>query len=249
MKTHSTDLHHKPPVERSESTRPSRAPVPADGPDKALNEAGAMGNQAFQRRGGRSTGDVGAASPATADALSPKSVKVEVTRLFGSTGDVTKCLDYANDKVFSQANVEVKGKEKPALDEAETRKILDGDLVLYSFPTELSPGLTAEEESLLQLNPVSNGVAMYLIEDFTEPRRGQAFPPFVGASSVAGVIANVGDETTFSHELGHVLLDAGVAEHSQPDLENIMFSPAGAKQRYKLTEEQINKVRSSPLVK
>lgn len=50
MKTHSADLHRKPPVGRSESTQPSRAPIQADGPDKALEQAGAMGNQAFLRR-------------------------------------------------------------------------------------------------------------------------------------------------------------------------------------------------------
>lgn len=406
MKSHSTDTSREPAAKRSEAAVPSRAPVEAAGPAKVLNEAGAMGNQAFQRRAKDSQQEGAAASaapePATAapatedpeailerlgegrpidtevrrrmeaafgedfsdvrlhddatagllasdldaraftvgehvafgggelqpgtvvgdaiiahelahvmqqregspdaakdgptgsttameedaevaagnavsslwsggsispvdppkqrsglrlsrcngdkvDTTTPKSVSLGITKLQGSTGDTAKCLDYANKKVYNQANVEVKGKENPPLDETKTKATLGGDLILDEHKDVTKP--TTEEQNLLKVNPVSGGVAMYFVQALSDGNRAEAFPPLAGVGALAGVVGNKGDETSFSHELGHILLDAGQEVHSQPDDENLMYAPAGAKNRYKLTPGQIKKVRDSSVVK
>ena len=79
--------------------------------------------------------------------------------------------------------------------------------------------------------------------------RGESFPPYAGVGVLASVVGNATNETSFAHELGHVLMDDDGTMHSEPDEENIMHAPEGAKKRYKLTEDQIKKVRASSVVK
>lgn len=136
------------------------------------------------------------------DNTAKKSVSLGITKLHGSTGDTAKCLDYANKKVYNQANVEVKGKENPPLDETKTKATLGGDLVLEEFTDVKKP--TAEEQNLLKVNPISGGVAMYFVESLSLGNRGEAFPPYAGVGVLAAAVGNTGDEASFSHELGHI---------------------------------------------
>lgn len=56
MRSYATDPAREPAGKHGEAPVPSRAPLPADGPDKALELAGAMGNQALLRRSGQERG-------------------------------------------------------------------------------------------------------------------------------------------------------------------------------------------------
>lgn len=51
MRSYSTDASREPAARRGETPVPNRAPIVPHGPDKALDEARAMGNQAFLARG------------------------------------------------------------------------------------------------------------------------------------------------------------------------------------------------------
>jgi hypothetical protein len=80
MKSFSTDLSREPSGRRGDTPTPSRAPVAAEGPDKALEQAGVTGNQAFLARGRSRDSSAPASSAASAapPASTPAPVLPEV---------------------------------------------------------------------------------------------------------------------------------------------------------------------------
>ena len=174
---------------------------------------------------------------------SRKKVTVNITHLHDSTGSVASSLTYANDKVYKQADVEVlKGKEA-TLDETKSKAILGADLVLDEFADVTKP--TTEEKALFKENQSAGAVTMYFVKGQSAGNTGEAFPPFAGVGFVGFVVSNAGNDATFSHELGHVLLDGG--SHTVPDDTYLMYA-AKKPDKYKLTPAQITTIKSSPYV-
>lgn len=180
------------------------------------------------------------------DLKTKKSVTVGTTKLEGSSRDPAKDVEYANKKVYNQANLEVKASHNPDLDETKSKAALGTDLVLDEYTTVSKP--TQEEKNLFAINPVPGGVATYYVKDLTT-NRAEAFPPYAGVGVVAAALGNKSSDSTFAHELGHILLNGSLDGHDQPDAANIMFAPESATPRAKLTDAQIKRVRDSSLVK
>ncbi len=177
-------------------------------------------------------------------ALPKKSVTINPTNLHGATNTITSPLEFANKKVYHQANVEVKKGHEETLDETKSKAILGEDLSLDAFPSPDKP--TDEEKALFKVNQSSGALTMYFVKEFNPTgRTGEAFWPALGHGFNGFVVGNPGIDQTFSHELGHVLLDDG--GHNVPDDTYLMHPVVGAS-KTKLTPEQITKIRSSPFV-
>ena len=172
-----------------------------------------------------------------------KSVTVNPTHMHGSSGDLSGSLDFANTKVYSQANVEVKKGTEMTVDETKSKAILGDDLILEEYKTVTSP--TEEEKALFKLNQSASRVTMYFVKGQSDGNTGEAFLPSSGVGFVGYVVSNAGNTATFSHELGHVLLDS--ASHTVPDDTYLMYA-SKKEGKYKLTPEQITKIRASPYV-
>jgi hypothetical protein len=171
-----------------------------------------------------------------------KSVTVNHTKLHGATGSIDSAITFSNNKVYNQANVEVKKGTDVTLDETKSKAILGADLILHEFTDPTKP--TAEEQALLKINQTSGAVTMYYVKALSDGHTGEAFIPSNGVG-VGFVVANSGIEQTFAHELGHVLLDSG--SHVVPDDTYLMHPSIGAG-KTKLTPDQIKTIRSSPYV-
>src|SRR5262245_16649770 len=87
-----------------------------------------------------------------------KTVTVNPTHMHGSSGDLSGSLDYANTKVYSQANVEVKKGTEMTVDETKSKAILGNDLILEEYKTDTSP--TEEEKALFKLNQAAGRVTI-----------------------------------------------------------------------------------------
>jgi hypothetical protein len=191
-------------------------------------------------------------APAPAPPVSPpsppppakKKVTVNITILNGATHSVADAIKYANDKVYSQAWIEVvKGKEE-TLDEAKSKAILGDDLVLEEYDDVTKP--TTEEKALFKLNQVAGEIAVYFVKKQSQGNTGESFLPSSGVGFVGSVYTNAGNDSTFSHEIGHVLLDS--ADHTVPDNTYLMYASKNAG-KYKLTPDQITKIKASSFVK
>ena len=176
-----------------------------------------------------------------AAAVGPKkSVTVNDANLSGGTGTLASALTYANTRVYNQANVEIKKGNTSTLDEAKSKAILGDDLIVNEYSNPSSP--TAEEQKLLKENQSAGAVSVYFVKGFDQGSLGESFWPSAAAGFVGFVVGNLRSDTTFSHELGHVLLDDG--GHTVPDDTYLMH--ATAEDPTKLTPEQITKIRQSP---
>ncbi len=166
------------------------------------------------------------------------------TKLFGSTGSIDTAITFANTKVYNQANVELKKSTDITLDEVKSKAILGADLILDEFVDPTKP--TAEEQALLKENQTAGAVSVYYVKDFSSgTTTGEAFIPSNGVG-VGVAVGNKGIDQTFSHELGHVLLDSG--SHAVPDDTYLMDPTVGAT-KTKLTDAQITTIRSSSFAK
>jgi hypothetical protein len=174
--------------------------------------------------------------------LPEKTVTINVTNLHGGSGSATGALNFGNTKVYNQAKVKLqKGKEK-TLDEKESKKILGDDLILDEFTDPDSP--TDEEKALFKVNQTSGAVTMYYVQKLSDGHTGEAFIPSGSAGFVGFVVSNDGSNQTFSHELGHVLLDNG----HNTDGKNLM-DPVIGDDKTQLTDAQVTKIRSSSYAK
>jgi Ca2+-binding RTX toxin-like protein len=177
-----------------------------------------------------------------AGALTQKSVTVNPTQLHGSSPNVNSNFEYANKKVYSQASVDVKKGTSQTLDEPKSKAIIGDDLVLEEYTDAAAP--TAEEQALLKVNQSASAVTCYYVKEMSQGNTGEAFLPSLG-QGVGFVVSNAGNDATFAHELGHVLLDS--ASHTVPDDTYLMYASKKA-DKYKLTPDQITKIRASPYV-
>jgi hypothetical protein len=139
--------------------------------------------------------------------------------------------------------VEVKKGTEMTVDETKSKAILGDDLILEEYKTVTSP--TEEEKALFKLNQSASRVTMYFVKGQSDGNTGEAFLPSSGVGFVGYVVSNAGNTATFSHELGHVLLDS--ASHTVPDDTYLMYA-SKKEGKYKLTPEQITKIRASPYV-
>ncbi len=173
-----------------------------------------------------------------------KSVTVKRSKLHGSTYDIDSGFDYANTKVYNQVNVEVKKGKEENLDEAKTTPILGDDLILEEFSDPKAP--TEEEKKLFKVNQATDEITAYFVKGLSAGSTGEQFRPAHGHSFVGLVVSNDGNDPTFAHELGHILLDDG--GHDVPDDTYLMFGSKTAG-KHKLTEDQKTKILASKFVK
>ncbi len=174
-----------------------------------------------------------------------KSVTVKRSKLHGSTYDIDAGFDYANTKVYNQVNVEVKkGKEENLEDAEQARPILGDDFILEEFSDPKAP--TEEEKKLFKVNQATDEITAYFVKGLSAGSTGEQFRPAHGHAFVGLVISNDGNEPTFSHELGHILLDDG--GHDVPDDTYLMFGSKAAG-KHKLTDDQKTKILASKFVK
>jgi len=173
-----------------------------------------------------------------------KKITVNITTLNGATRNATAALTYANTKVYSQADIEiVKGKEV-TLDEPKSKAILGNDLILEEYRSPSHP--TDEERALLKENQTKDAVTMYFVKAQSDGSTGESFWPSLGLGFTGFVNNNDSNDITFSHELGHVLLDDG--GHDVPDDTYLMFASKNDT-KYKLTAPQITKIKGSSFAK
>jgi hypothetical protein len=179
-------------------------------------------------------------SSPTANVGPKKTVTVNDTTLSGGSGTLASALTYANTRVYNQANVEIKQGASSTLDDPKSKVILGADLIVDEYTNPSSP--TTEEKDLLKENQSAGAVSVYFVKGFDKGSLGEAFWAAAGSGFIGVIVGSTRPENTFSHELGHVLLDDG--GHSVPDDTYLMHSTAT--DPTKLTPDQINKIRSSP---
>lgn len=173
-----------------------------------------------------------------------KKITVNPTILQGSSQSVANALTYANTKVYNQADVEVVTDKQVTLDEPKSKAILGADLILEEYTDVTKP--TDEEKALFKVNQVGGEVTVYFVKGQSAGNTGESFLPSSGVGFVGSVYSNAGNDATFSHELAHVLLDS--ASHTVPDDTYLMYA-SKKEGKYKLTPEQITKIKASPFVK
>jgi hypothetical protein len=183
-------------------------------------------------------------APVMQAAPAKKTVTVNHTKLHGSTGSIDTAISFANTKVYNQADVEIKkGKEEP-LDEPKSKATIGDDLILDEYTDGTKP--TTEEKALFKINQTAGAITAYYVKALSAGSTGESFIPSWGVGFVGVVIGNSGIDQTFSHELGHMLLNSGC--HVVPDATYLMHPTVGAG-KTKLTPDQITKIKSSPYVK
>lgn len=175
-------------------------------------------------------------------AMTQKTVTINITNMFGSSGNASSAITYANTQVYNQANIKlVKGKEEN-VDQPKSEAILGTDLILAEFSSSANP--TTEEKALLKLNQSAGAITLYYVKALDQGSLGENFRPGQGNGLLGVVVGNSGIDNTVSHELGHVLLDDG---GHNPDSTFLMHATATSPT--KLSPTEITKMRSSPFAK
>ncbi|MGH9372530.1 MAG: DUF4157 domain-containing protein, partial [Vicinamibacterales bacterium] len=169
-----------------------------------------------------------------------KTVTINDTMASGGSASFASVLTYANTRVYNQANVEITQGASATLDETKSKAILGADLLVDEFTSAASP--STEEKNLLKENQSGGAITAYFVKGLDKGSLGENFRPGQGNGLLGVVVGTTRPENTFSHELGHVLLDDGT--HNVPDATYLMH--ATAEDPTKLTPEQITKIRSSP---
>jgi len=176
-------------------------------------------------------------------AVAKKKVTINVTNLNGAGGSIGSALTYANTRVYNQAQIEVEKGKEATLDEAKSKAILGDDLIVDEYSNPATP--TAEERELLKVNQGAGAGTVYFVKGLSQGSLGESFWASSGSGLIGFVVGSTRSDNTFSHELGHVLLDDG--GHSVPDATHLMHATAA--DPTKLTPEQITKIRASPFAK
>jgi hypothetical protein len=164
--------------------------------------------------------DAGAApvAPAPAAPAIKKTVNVYPISLGSSTRDPYVDIKRA-DAIWSQCGVKVNG----LIGQCSTSRVLDTTDpkdVLNEFSDPASP--TVEETAMLALRPgPASALHAYYVPRMSAGSRGEAFTPTVNKTS-AVVISDSAASDSLAHEIGHVLLDSG--SHNPTDPDDLMAS-------------------------
>ena len=121
------------------------------------------------------------------------------------------------------ANVDIKEVKSAVFDDATTKSLIGNDYILDEYTSVGTP--TAEEAKLLSEAAGRSGgaISVYYVKGLSHGNTGESFWPKDWANvSASVVISSTDTKETFSHELGHVLLDDG-GHHA--DNNNLMFQP------------------------
>jgi hypothetical protein len=184
------------------------------------------------------------AAPKAKGAPPPKTVKLNISKLEGSTrstsvADASKILENAANITISTGNVET-------LDKAKSEALIGTDLILDEYTSVGHP--TAEETALTAVNRTAGAITAYFVKAMSHGSHGESFWPS-GFPSIGPSVAIKNDDSPFvagkplAHELTHVLLDDG--GHSGDDTNLMSYSHTGVA----LDTTQVTKARSSSLVK
>ena len=162
-------------------------------------------------------------SSTTKAASSPKkTVSVHINHLekapTSHAADLTKAQ-----ATYAVANVDIKEVKSAVFDDATTKSLIGNDYILDEYTSVGTP--TAEEAKLLSEAAGRSGgaISVYYVKGLSHGNTGESFWPKDWANVGASVVISSTDtKETFSHELGHVLLDDG-GHHA--DNNNLMFQP------------------------
>jgi hypothetical protein len=169
-----------------------------------------------------------------------KTVTVNVTKMHGSSGSADSAINFANTKVYNQADVKIEKGKEVNISRKTTKKLLGRDKILEEFKSPTEP--TKEEKMLFRINQNPGDVSMYFVKGLSDGSTGEGFWPALGVGMTGFVVGNDGSNQTFSHELGHVLLNDG--GHNVPGNDYLMHPTIGD-DKVKLTKKQIKKIRAS----
>ncbi|MGA1867321.1 MAG: DUF4157 domain-containing protein [bacterium] len=175
-----------------------------------------------------------------------KTVTVNITHMHDSSGNAAGDLNYASTKVYNQANVKIQKGTEITVNETDSKAVLGNDLILDEFTNPKNP--TDEEKALFKLNQKAGVITVYYVKGLSMGNLGEAFWPALGHSLV-GAVCTGSYITDFAHELGHILLDDGGHNVPDKDSDTYLMYPYSNSKRYKLTNTEIAKIRSSPYAK
>jgi peptidoglycan hydrolase-like protein with peptidoglycan-binding domain len=193
------------------------------------------------------------AGPAAPVPATKKTVTVNITILHGSKMVPSRALAFANTIYNNQANIEIKKGSEKALDRTESEALIGKDLMLemHFFDQAASD----EEKVLFKVNQSTGAVSMYFVKEIAEQDGSvsqEAVAYSITAKNKMGflgfAVGNRSGNTTFAHELGHVL---GVESHTttkDKKTQELLLMAPGAP-GFRLTAEDIKTIRSSSFAK
>jgi hypothetical protein len=153
--------------------------------------------------------------------------------------DLTKA-----EETYRQANIKFDVSTPPPFDDAKTKSLIGNDYILDEFTSVGSP---TAEETALTADPAgrkAGAISMYYVKGMSHGSTGESFPASLFPTFPASVIISSTDtKETFSHELGHMLLNDG-GHH--PSRDNLMFQPNF---QFNLDDTQKKTIYNSPFAK
>jgi hypothetical protein len=177
--------------------------------------------------------------------LPQKTVTVNITNVAGGNGRGDSALSWSNKNVYAQANVTLQKGTEVTLNDEDSKAALGDDLILHEYDDVYKP--TDEEKKLFKINQSSSAPTLYFVKKLSANSTGEAFTPSIGVGFNGAAISNTGSSQTVAHELGHVLLDPG--PHVTGGTNRNLMHPTIGDDKTELTDEQIQKIRSSGFAK
>ena len=160
------------------------------------------------------------ATPSTAPPM--KTVSLHIVHL--EKGPASHAADLTKaEETYKVANVKFNVVKSLPFDDAKTKGLIGNDYILDEYTSVGTP--TAEETKLLAEpdGRTAGAISMYYVKGLSHGSTGESFWPKDWPKTPASVVISSTDtKETFSHELGHVLLDDG-GHH--PNRDNLMFQP------------------------
>jgi hypothetical protein len=153
--------------------------------------------------------------------------------------DLSKAVD-----TFKVADVEIKEVKSFTFDDDNTKSLIGNDYILDEYASVGKP--TPEEKKLTsEADGHSAGaISVYYVKSMSRGNTGESFWPKDWPTINPSVVVTSKDtKETFSHELGHVLLNDG-GHH--PNKDNLMFQPNF---KFNLDATQRTKIYNSSLAK
>ncbi len=184
-------------------------------------------------------------TPTTVPSAAPpmKTVSLHIVHL--EKGPASHDADLTQgQETYKQANVKLNVVKSLPFDDAKTKSLIGDDYVLDEFTSVGTP--TAEEAKLTSeaAGRTDGAISMYYVKGMSRGSTGESFWPKDWPTVKPSVVITSKDsKETFSHELGHVLLNDG-GHH--PDRDNLMFT---TNFKFNLDETQRKTIHNSPFAK
>jgi hypothetical protein len=154
-------------------------------------------------------------------------------------------LAWATQNVYAQADIKLTKGSEVTLNDEDSKAAIGDDLLVDEFDVGTNP--TAEERKLMAINQSAGAIALYFVKGLSARSTGEAFRASHNVGFTGVIVGNTGSSQTVAHELGHVLLDAGV--HVQGGTNRNLMHPSIGDEKTELTDEQTKTMRASPFAR